>query len=76
MKEILEVPSQFSAFSRQKWKPIVQVGGSKQLHPHHCEDENYDRQNKAKIAQGAHGSADDADEEVQCWPGLCQFEDS
>ena len=69
VQEIAEVPA---------WQLSIEFLGHvvrpEQLHAHDGEDEDDDSQYEAQVAQGAHGPADDADEEVEGWPRFGKFE--
>lgn len=73
-QEIGEVPPrQLAAGPHRQVEGVI---GAKHLHAHDSEDEDDDGQDEAQVAQSAHCSTDDADEEIQRWPRFSQLENS
>lgn len=75
MEEVVHVPARELALLVDLTDALL-VTLSKQLHPHHGEDEDDDGQHQGQVAQGTHGVPDDLDQHVQGGPGLGQLEDS
>lgn len=48
----------------------INVVWTKELHAHYSKDEDDDGKDKAEVTEGTHGSANDANEQIQCWPWL------
>ena len=49
-------------------KVLLIVVLAKQLHAHHCKDEDDDKQHKAEVAQRAHSAPNDPNQQVEGGP--------
>ena len=68
MQEVREVPARNPTF-----KVFTGVVISKELHAHDSKDEDDDGENKTEVAEGTHGSAYDANEQVESGPRFGQL---
>ena len=70
VEEVDEVPARLDG------EVLGRVVDAEQLFAHHREDEDYDGQDEAEVAEGTHRPPDDADQEVESRPRLGQLEHS
>ena len=72
MQKIVEVPSRQVLFAAV----VLDVQWSEQLFAHHGKDEDDNGEDEAEVAERAHRTTDDADEQIERRPRLGQLEHS
>ena len=71
MQEVHKMPARYAVKVS-----LVFVAWSEELHAHHSKYEDNNDKHEAQVAQGPHGPADDANQEVECGPRFGKLEDT
>ena len=74
MKKVLEMPSWY--LTSLPHTGLLNVGFTKELHPHHSKYEDDDTEDECEVSQSTNGFPHNGDEEVERRPGLGQLEHS